>query len=260
MTTIVPGGRIAAVAFLLAFAPVQAAADPCRGETFEETTYTVCSFDPSKADMRLFWQKAEGVPFKTFDALQEDLSGRGLTLRFAINGGMYGEDFAPTGLLIENGRELSKANTATVSGEPASVPNFYKKPNGVFYVSGEEAGVMETDAFLNVRPETQFATQSGPMLVIDNEIHPAFIVGSTDRKMRDGVGVCGEGEVSFAITEEPVNFYDFARFFRDHLGCENALFLDGGSAPGLYAPELRRDDPPGHGGYGPIIGVVEAAG
>jgi uncharacterized protein YigE (DUF2233 family) len=54
-----------------------------------------------------------------------------------------------------------------------------------------------------------------------------------------------------------VNFHDFARFFRDGLGCEDALFLDGGSAPGLYAPELGRDDPPGHGGYGPIIAVTE---
>jgi uncharacterized protein YigE (DUF2233 family) len=65
--------------------------------------------------------------------------------------------------------------------------------------------------------------------------------------------------VHFAISDGVVNFYDFARFFRDRLGCANALFLDGGSAPGLYVPELSRDDPPGHGGYGPIIGIVEAA-
>ena len=54
-----------------------------------------------------------------------------------------------------------------------------------------------------------------------------------------------------------MSFYEFARFFRDGLGCKNALFLDGGEAPGLYAPELGRNDPPGHGGYGPIIAVVE---
>jgi uncharacterized protein YigE (DUF2233 family) len=62
--------------------------------------------------------------------------------------------------------------------------------------------------------------------------------------------------VHFAISEGAVNFYDFARFFREKLGCKNALFLDGGSAPGLFAPELQRSDAPGHGGYGPIIAVV----
>jgi uncharacterized protein YigE (DUF2233 family) len=54
-----------------------------------------------------------------------------------------------------------------------------------------------------------------------------------------------------------VSFYDFARFFRDRLASDNALFLDGGTAPGIYAPELGRDDAPGHGGYGPIIAVVK---
>jgi uncharacterized protein YigE (DUF2233 family) len=54
-----------------------------------------------------------------------------------------------------------------------------------------------------------------------------------------------------------VNFNDFALFFRDSLGCRNALFLDGGAASGLYAPGLGRNDAPGHGGYGPIMAVVE---
>ena len=88
---------------------------------------------------------------------------------------------------------------------------------------------------------------------------PAFIVGSTDLNQRNGVGVCKPNEVSFVISEDDVNFETFARFFRDKLGCANALFLDGGSAPGIFAPELGRDDPPGHGGYGPIIAVVRKA-
>jgi uncharacterized protein YigE (DUF2233 family) len=62
--------------------------------------------------------------------------------------------------------------------------------------------------------------------------------------------------VHFAISQRRVNFHDFARFFRDGLGCDDALFLDGGSAPGLYSPSLRRNDRPGHGGYGPIIAAV----
>jgi uncharacterized protein YigE (DUF2233 family) len=68
-------------------------------------------------------------------------------------------------------------------------------------------------------------------------------------------GVSAPTQVHFVITR--VSFYEFARFFRDGLGCRNALFLDGGAAPGLYAPDLARNDAPAHGGYGPIIAVVK---
>lgn len=230
-------------------------AEPCRAETFEGASYIVCSFDLTESDLRLFWRDPDGALYRTFPALAGDLESRGLRLQFAMNGGMYGEGFEPIGLYIEEGEERAPVNTASVEQKPE--PNFYKKPNGVFYIAGEQAGVMHTDAFLAARPPADFATQSGPMLVIDGAIHPAFIVGSTDRKARNGVGVASPTEVHFAITEGRVNFHDFARFFRDRLGCENALFLDGGSAPGLYAPELGRSDVPGHGGYGPIVGVVE---
>ncbi|MGB9018930.1 MAG: phosphodiester glycosidase family protein, partial [Pseudolabrys sp.] len=160
-------------------------------------------------------------------------------------------------LYVENGRELTRANTVTLTGAPSAIPNFFKKPNGVFYIGNGAADILETGRFLTERPDANFATQSGPMLIIDGAIHPAFIVNSTDRKMRNGVGVTSPTQVHFVITKERVSFYEFARFFRDGLGCGNALFLDGGVASGLYAPGLGRNDAPGHGGYGPIIAVVD---
>ena len=41
----------------------------------------------------------------------------------------------------------------------------------MFYVTGEVAGVLETRSFIKQRPQVDFATQSGPMLVIDGEVH-----------------------------------------------------------------------------------------
>ena len=68
------------------------------------------------------------------------------------------------------------------------------------------------------------------------------------------MGACKGGAVTFAIAEDPVTFDTFARLFRDGLGCQNALFLDG-SVSSLYAPELSRDDEPE--AIGPIVGVVQ---
>lgn len=234
-----------------------ASAEPCRSETFGSAAYTVCSFDPAKDTIRTFWRDAKGEPYNTFSALADTLSAGGTTIAFAMNGGMYGDDFRPVGLYVEEGKVLVPPNTTTVTGAPAQIPNFYKKPNGVFYVGEGTAGIVTTDAYVNAPPSARFATQSGPMLVIGGALHPALIEGSTDLKRRDGVGIGEGGRVDFVISDGAVNFYDFARFFRDALRCGDALFLDGGSAPGIYAPELDRNDAPGHGGYGPIIAVVK---
>ena len=250
--------RCIAACLLFAAAFTHAAnAAPCRTESFEGADYTVCSFDLARDDLQLFWRDGEGAPYRTFSALQEDLASRGLTLSFAMNGGMYQEDLSPVGLYVENGEELRRINGKALPQSGGNIPNFFKKPNGVFYMTGDAAGIATTEAFVAAPPKADFATQSGPMLVIDGKIHPMFIPGSTELKPRNGVGVSSPTEVHFAISEGRVNFDEFARFFRDRLGCDDALFLDGGTASGLYAPELGRNDAPGHGGYGPIIGAVE---
>jgi uncharacterized protein YigE (DUF2233 family) len=167
-----------------------------------------------------------------------------------MNGGMYDDNNAPVGLYVERGVELKRANTR------GGAANFHLKPNGVFFVGGGQAGVWETSHFLSQRPLAEFATQSGPMLVLNGKIHPRINADGTSAKLRNGVGVDHDGQAVFAISNQPVTFYQFASLFRDKLGCDNALFLDG-SISALYAPELDRDDftlP-----MGPIVGVVAGA-
>ena len=225
---------------------------------FEGASYIVCSFDLTKDELRIYWRGDDGKPYRTFAALAADLEGKGKSLQFAMNGGMYQGDFRPVGLYIENGREQNAGEYRHAHRRPSQIPNFYKKPNGVFYIGDRKAGILETGRFLANRPEANFATQSGPTGSSSTapSIRPSSST-SNDRKPRNGVGVSSPTEVHFVITKGWVNFHEFARFFRDGLGCNNALFLDGGVAPGLYAPELGRNDPPAHGGYGPIIAVVE---
>lgn len=223
------------------------AAGPCGPLNFEGANYTVCSFDLRKTDLRIFWQDSAGKPYLGFSTLASSLAADGLSLDFAMNGGMFHDDFSPVGLFIEKGDELKPANTRKGPG------NFHLKPNGVFYINGSSAGVMETEAFLARHPKAEFATQSGPMLVTNGKIHPRFVATSDSLKIRNGVGVSDARHVYFAISETGVNFYSFARLFRDKLGCANALFLDG-SVSGLYAPALKRDD--SWHLFGPIIGAV----
>ncbi|WP_454855299.1 phosphodiester glycosidase family protein [Rhizobium binxianense] len=249
-------GLVAAILLLIAM-PSQAFAQPCSRETFEETAYVVCTVDPGKADLRLFWKDAGGEPYRHFSGVAEAVAREGRTLAFAMNAGMYQPDFSPMGLYVENGKELRPTNTAAPANPSGPVPNFYKKPNGVFFLDQRGAHIVPTNEFLKRRPKVRLATQSGPMLVLQGRLNPIFIVGSTDRTRRSGVGICGDGAVRFAISEDRVNFHDFARFFRNGLDCADALFLDGGRGTGIYSPALGRNDRSWHGGYGPIFGLVE---
>lgn len=242
---------------LIALSGSRAAEPPCRQQAFADSDFVVCSVDPQVADLRLFWQKPDGNPHRSFSSLASAVADEGRVLRFAMNAGMYDTDFAPMGLYVEAGEPLRPAKTTTPQNLGNPVPNFYKTPNGIFYLAEGVAGVVTTDSFVADPPQADFATQSGPMLVIDGALNPIFIDGSTDRTRRSGVGVCADNRIMFAISDGAVNFHDFGRLFRDALDCPNALFLDGGRGVGLYDPALGRNDFSWHGGFGPMIGLVE---
>ena len=234
--------------FCVCAAEVLAASTPCQSISLEGSGYTVCEIDLRRHVVRLFWRKPDGEPFGYLAALPP--AQRAGRLVFAMNAGMYDPAYRPVGLYVENGRELVRANTKAGPG------NFHMRPNGVFYIVGETAGVLDTGSFLTKRQAVDFATQSGPMLVVNGRLHPVF-GRSRSRKYRSGVGLRDEHTLAFAISEAEVTFSEFARLFRDRLKCDNALFLDGGSVPSLYAPELRRT-----GNFlrlGPMIAVYERA-
>ena len=74
--------------------------------------------------------------------------------------------------------------------------NFGLLPNGVFCIRDGRADVIETLRFAEEAPNCRFATQSGPMLVIDGALHPRFMRDSTSRYIRNGVGTRADGRVS----------------------------------------------------------------
>ena len=124
----------------------------------------------------------------------------------------------------------------------------------MFCIGADRFRVVESRAYDAHPPSCRFASQSGPMLVIDGKLHPRFLPGSTSRHVRNGVGVSPDGRTAtFAISERPVTFHQFASLFRDRLGAPDALYLDG-SISKLYAPGIGRAD--GGVPMGPIVGLV----
>ena len=219
----------------------------CGRLDYVDSRYTICVVDLRASELRLFGRDDAGEPFVSFRAVDDALAAEGATLSFAMNGGMFDNDYAPIGLFIEDGETLVAANTNEGPG------NFHLLPNGVFYWAGDSAGILETNRFVQEAPPADFATQSGPMLLIDGEVHPRFLPDSESRKIRNGVGILDQHRVVFVLSENSVTFYEFALLFRDRLGVRDALFLDG-SVSEMYVPSLNRS---GLGWFGPIIGVVE---
>lgn len=219
----------------------------CWRQRFEEKSYVICQVNPEMHDISLFLNDPHGEPFKYFRNVEKFLHSHGKRIAFAVNGGMYHKDYSAVGLYIENGNMLHNISTRDGPG------NFHMKPNGIFFIANKKAGVMDTDSYLKNAIKPELATQSGPMLVVRNKIHPRFIPNSPYREYRNGVGVREDGTVLFVNSEERVNFEELARFFRDDLKTPNALFLDG-SISSLYAPELKRYD--WWYALGPIIAIT----
>ena len=237
------------LALLLAGLATSAAALECKDEAYAGNSYTLCRVDLQKDDLRLFLNDASGQPYGTFSTIDQALADKGLRLSFATNGGMYHEDRRPVGHYVERGHQIMRVVPNAGPG------NFGLLPNGVLCIGLGWVRVIETLRYVREKPGCTYATQSGPMLVIDGALHPKFNANSASRFIRNGVGTSADGGTAvFVISNNSVTFHEFASFFRDALRLPQALFIDG-NVSRLHAPSLARSD--GGRKLGPIVGVVE---
>ena len=183
--------------------------------------------------------------YQKFSMLQQTLPTCA-KLQFAMNAGMYHSDFQPVGLYIEKSNQIKEINETTGFG------NFFMQPNGVVAWNSKQAIIKTTAEYKKQEFNAVYATQSGPMLVYKGKINPQFLADSTSLKIRNGVGI-KDNQLYFVISQQAVNFYQFAQFFKQQLKIDNALYLDG-SISSLYVADTRRNDQ--NFNLGPIVAEV----
>lgn len=218
-----------------------------REPQIENAKFASLIVDPKQVDVRFFWRGDDAQPFKSLGNLKNRLASKNRRLRFAMNGGMFEANNQPKGLFVENGATLVALDAKSGDG------NFYLKPNGVFYITKDNrAFVVPTEDFKD-NGDIGFATQSGPMLLINNEINRIFDENSANLNVRNGVCAFSDGRIAFAISRGETNFYDFAGYFKS-LGCRDALYLDG-FVSRAYLPEQNIEQLDGD--FAVIVAVVE---
>ena len=228
-------------------ATAEAAQSACRVEMFEESRFTVC--DPGKGSLELIAAGRDEPAVRRLADLEASLGSKAGTVAFAMNAGMYDDEGRPIGLAIVEGRQKHAINLRKGGG------NFHLMPNGVFQVRKNGRAEVVTSDKWRPSPDIRIATQSGPMLVINGKLHPAFEPDGMSRNIRNGVGATS-GKALFVISDDPVSFGKLARFFRDRLKTPNALYLDG-SVSSLWDPAGNRQD--SHSPLGPMVVVLKPA-
>lgn len=223
---------------------------PCAIHEFESSRFIVCTFDARRQDMRLFSRDDTGGSYlRSFEAVRQMLGNDASRIRFAMNAGMFNDAGAPIGLYIQDGDEQKSISLTEGPG------NFHLKPNGVFWQSQDGTlHISVSEDYATEVPDTRWATQSGPMLVIDGAMHPRFADDGVSRFVRNGVGVRDQHTAYFVISTGFVSFGRFARFFRDELHCRDALFLDG-TVSSLWAPSVGRYDD--NHALGPMVAIMD---
>lgn len=213
-----------------------------------------------KADVKIFTTNG-----KSSASIESVLKQEKNKAEMITNAGMFDPTYKPVGLLIENKIEKNSIDTLE---KPDG--NFYLLPNGVFFIDANNGfHVMETRKFMktvydvdktNTSKTIKYATQSGPLLLSDGEFNNKIKFGSRNENIRSGVGVMSDGRAVFLISDDAVNFYQFALVFKMLFLSQNALYLDGAISK-MYTQnnDLYKTGEfmNGNGGnFGPMISVV----
>jgi uncharacterized protein YigE (DUF2233 family) len=218
----------------------------------------VVNLDSEEVSTHLYKKGILRINLSEIGTLKQELEKEGTKPLMITNAGMFNKRYEPQGLYVEENENVYFP-LDTLRNIPNA--NFYLKPNGIFYIDASGMPHIDsTEALQNASNhdlrKLKAATQSGPMLIINGRMHPAFIQNSVNRKIRNGVGLNSSNpkKIIFALTLDESNFYDFSLFFSEVFNCNNALYLDGAISQ-MYVNNLDSTDLGGP--FGPMIAVTK---
>jgi uncharacterized protein YigE (DUF2233 family) len=192
----------------LAIVPILFGAETLEHDGALYQVYRVPLAEQSRLHLR--WLDDGGKPLSNFGGLQQQLDKEGKKIAFATNAGIYERGPKPCGLTICDGKD--------------------------------GPGIAEAEEFRGLGVKPRLANQSGPLILRKGVIHPAFKVNSPNKRQRSAIGVVkGTQEILFVMSDREdrvkgrVTFHQLARLFL-HLGCEDALFLDGDISQMITSP------------------------
>lgn len=225
------------IPLLLAIAPLAAVAQDACQLTDPQLTLQSYTVDAQHERIAMYWRQPNGKAYDSLRGLLNAINDEG-RVQMAMNGGIYDKAHVPLGLYIEKGQQKVAVNRASGGG------NFFIKPGGVFYLRGQQAGIVSLNELKSTKG-MDYTVQSGPMLIENGVINWRLKPSASSRKLRNGVGITSEGKVVFMLSERETNFYDFACYAQSRLNVRQMLYLDGtiskmyqqgGSIPWQYYP------------------------
>jgi len=169
-----------------------------------------------------------------FNLLSNSLNSR----FFAITSSIVDKSCNPIGLCISGGRTENNINLNHGAGNKG---NFYLENNGIFSIGADGNVSIRNSSTFNSSIHYNYAIQSGPMLIDNGAINSNFGEYSQSTYVRCGVGISNENDgvwLVFIKSEEPLNFFHFAKVFKDAYHCSNALNLEGGDFCSMHLPSV----------------------
>jgi len=202
------------ISWITAFLSVLPAATPSAADSHRKTVF---DFSPRHYDVQLHWRNGEDQ-FWSLDAVRRYLLAQGRCPVFVSNGGIYGKDYSPLGLHIENGKQIKKINPAKGSGN-------FSWNSAVFALRNGKPEVRRHTSWPGAAG-VSIALQSGPALVIGGKRTSAG-QSDADRYSRGAVVAYQDGRVGFVHTLDRIAFRDLVNLAATRGRVRGMLYLDG---------------------------------